>query len=71
MLNLRWVKAEGGVEAMEKRNAAKAKLIYDAIDASPLFECPNAKEDRSVMNAVFVIKDKELEVISRFPAIPT
>lgn len=61
MLNLRWVKAQGGVKVMEERNAAKAKLIYDAIDESPLFECPNADEDRSIMNAVFVIKDKALE----------
>ncbi|MEN0048575.1 MAG: 3-phosphoserine/phosphohydroxythreonine transaminase [Bacteroidota bacterium] len=61
MLNLRWVKAQGGVEAMSKRNAAKAKLIYEAIDASPLFDCPNAVEDRSTMNAVFVIKNPDLE----------
>ena len=61
MLNLRWVKAQGGVEVMAKRNAAKAKLIYDAIEASSLFECPNAVEDRSVMNAVFVIKNPDLE----------
>ncbi|MEM9888389.1 MAG: 3-phosphoserine/phosphohydroxythreonine transaminase [Bacteroidota bacterium] len=61
MLNMRWVKAQGGVTAMAERNAAKAKLMYEAIDASPLFECPNAEEDRSVMNAVFVIKNKELE----------
>jgi len=61
MLNLRWVKAQGGVKAMEKRNAAKAKLLYDAIDASPLFECPNATEDRSIMNAVFTLKNKDLE----------
>ncbi|MEM8527338.1 MAG: 3-phosphoserine/phosphohydroxythreonine transaminase [Bacteroidota bacterium] len=61
MLNLRWVKAQGGVKAMAERNAAKAKLVYEAIDASPLFDCPNAVEDRSVMNAVFTINNPDLE----------
>ncbi len=58
MLNMRWIKANGGVEAMAKRNAAKAALLYDAIEASPNFHCPIAKEDRSVMNAVFMPTDE-------------
>jgi phosphoserine aminotransferase len=57
MLTLRWLKAEGGTPIMYHRNKAKAELIYKAIDENPLFECPNALEDRSVMNAVFVAKD--------------
>jgi len=61
MLNLRWVKVQGGVTAMVERNAAKSKLIYEAIDGSPLFDCPNEVEDRSIMNAVFVIKNPDLE----------
>lgn len=57
MLTLRWLKGEGGVTEMQQRNQVKADLIYQEIDANPLFECPNAIEDRSVMNAVFVAKN--------------
>ena len=46
---------------MEQRNAAKAKLLYDAVDRLPLFEGTTAVEDRSAMNATFVLKDAGLE----------
>lgn len=60
---LRWLKANGGIEAMEKRNIAKAELLYNAIDNSKLFVGTAAKEDRSLMNVCFVMKPeyKELE----------
>ena len=45
----------------EKQNDAKAKLFYDTLDSLPLFKAPVAKEDRSKMNAVFVMDDAELE----------
>lgn len=61
MLTLRWLKAQGGVPEMEVRNAKKAKLFYDTLDALPLFRGPVAKEDRSLMNAVFVIDDPAME----------
>ncbi len=61
MLTLRWTKNKGGVEAIEKLNNAKAKLFYDTLDALPLFTGPVAKEDRSKMNGVFIMKDVELE----------
>ena len=61
MLTLEWMKAQGGVAAMEQRNAAKAKLLYDAVDRLPLFEGTTAVEDRSAMNATFVLKDAALE----------
>ena len=61
MLTLRWIKNEGGVAVMEKLNNAKAKLFYDTLDALPLFTAPVAKEDRSKMNAVFILKDADLE----------
>ena len=61
MLTLRWIKNEGGVAVMEKLNNAKAKLFYDTLDALPLFTAPVAKEDRSTMNAVFILKDADLE----------
>lgn len=61
MLTLRWLKAEGGVSEMEKRNAKKANHFYDTLDSLPLFRGPVAKEDRSLMNAVFVIDDAATE----------
>jgi phosphoserine aminotransferase len=61
MLTLRWLKNQGGVKAIEKINNAKARLLYDAIDSLPIFKGTIAKEDRSKMNAVFVMGDAALE----------
>jgi phosphoserine aminotransferase len=61
MLTLRWLKKQGGVLAIEKINDAKAELIYKTIDSSPVFRGVVAKEDRSSMNAVFVMEDASLE----------
>ena len=53
----------GGVTEMQKRNQAKAELLYNAIDNSKMFVGTAAKEDRSIMNVCFVMKPeyKELE----------
>lgn len=61
MLTLRWLKKQGGVPAMEKINAAKAKLLYDTLDQLPLFTPKVAREDRSLMNVVWIMKDEALE----------
>ncbi len=61
MLTLRWLKEQGGVAAIERLNKAKAKLLYDTLDSLPLFRGPVAREDRSEMNAVFVIDNPGLE----------
>ena len=61
MLTLRWLKKQGGVLGIEVRNDAKAKLFYDTLDSLPLFRGPVAKEDRSKMNAVFVMENSQLE----------
>ncbi len=61
MLTMRWVKAQGGVEAMQKRNWAKARLLYEEIDRNPLFEGTARPEDRSMMNVTFVLTRPELE----------
>lgn len=61
MLTLRWLKNMGGVAAIEQLNNAKAKLFYDTLDSLPLFKGPVAKEDRSKMNAVFIMDDAALE----------
>ena len=61
MLTLRWLKKMGGVAAIEQLNNQKADLFYNTLDSLPIFKGPVAKEDRSNMNAVFVMEDKELE----------
>ena len=61
LLTLRWIENEGGLIEMEKRNKAKAELLYNTIDALPAFYCPIAKEDRSIMNAVFFLTDPTKE----------
>ena len=61
MLTLRWLKEQGGVAAIEKRNDAKADLFYNTLDSLPVFKGPVAKEDRSKMNAVFIMQDPSLE----------
>ncbi len=66
-LVLGWVESEGGVGAIEKRNAAKAKLLYDAIDGSGgYYKCPVERESRSVMNVVFRVGGGDEAVESRF-----
>jgi phosphoserine aminotransferase len=52
-LVLDWVEANGGLDAAEKRNEAKAKLLYDSIDASEYYSSPVEKDSRSKMNVVF------------------
>jgi len=55
MLTMRWIKKNGGLKAMHRRNKAKAALLYNEIDANPLFTGTVAKEDRSLMNICFVM----------------
>lgn len=59
MLTFRWIKEQGGVEAMEKHNAAKAKVLYDEIERNPKFKC-NVEDpaSRSLMNVTFVPVDE-------------
>lgn len=61
LLVLRWLKEQGGVPAIEKINKQKAELLYQEIDASPLFRGTVKKEDRSRMNVCFVMEDEALE----------
>ena len=61
LLTLRWLKKSGGPAALEKINEQKAKLLYDTIDSLPCFKGTVAKEDRSKMNACFVMNDPALE----------
>jgi phosphoserine aminotransferase len=60
LLVLRWLK-DRGVATVEKNNIEKARVLYDEIDRNPLFTGTAAPEDRSRMNACFVMEDKALE----------
>ena len=57
----KWLKKQGGLEAMKARNEEKAKILYDFLDESKLFKGTVAKEDRSLMNVPFVTGDKDLD----------
>ncbi|HMT95062.1 MAG TPA: 3-phosphoserine/phosphohydroxythreonine transaminase [Ferruginibacter sp.] len=61
LLTLRWLKAEGGVQEMERRNNLKAEMLYSAIDQSKIFKGTAAKDDRSKMNVCFVMDNEEQE----------
>lgn len=58
LLTLRWLKENGGVEAAEKRNIAKANLLYETIDQSRIFTGTAQAQDRSRMNVCFVLKEE-------------
>ena len=57
----KYLKRNGGLAAMNKKNVAKATKLYDYIDGSGYYKAPVRKEDRSLMNVVFVIGDKDVE----------
>lgn len=57
----KWLKAQGGLEAMQKRNVEKARLLYDFLDQSALFKATARKEDRSIMNVPFVTGNADLD----------
>ncbi len=56
-----WLKAQGGLAAMEKRNIAKAALLYDYLDASAFYSNSVRKQDRSRMNVPFRLEDESLD----------
>jgi phosphoserine aminotransferase len=58
MHTLRWVKAQGGVAAMQKSADEKSEMLYNEIDRNKLFKGTVAKEDRSKMNICFVMEEK-------------
>jgi phosphoserine aminotransferase len=65
-LMLEWIDGGGGVTAMEKRNEAKAKLLYEAIDVSGYYHCPVEKSSRSKMNVIFRVADGDDAIEAQF-----
>jgi phosphoserine aminotransferase len=59
-LVFQWLKARGGVAAMEAQNIAKANLLYGALDASEFYVTKVAKDCRSRMNVPFFLRDEAL-----------
>ncbi|WP_338409102.1 3-phosphoserine/phosphohydroxythreonine transaminase [uncultured Flavobacterium sp.] len=57
-LTLQWLKEKGGIAAIEIENEAKAALLYAEIDRNPLFKGVVATEDRSIMNATFILHNE-------------
>jgi phosphoserine aminotransferase len=60
-LVFKWLKAQGGLAEMEKRNIAKATLLYDHLDASSFYRNSVDKKDRSRMNVPFTLADAKLD----------
>jgi phosphoserine aminotransferase len=60
-LVFKWLKKQGGLEAIAKRNEEKAKILYDFLDQSKLFKGTVEAKDRSLMNVPFVTGDEELD----------
>jgi phosphoserine aminotransferase len=56
-----WLKAQGGVDAIERKNVAKAKLLYDYLDGTRFYVNPVRREDRSRMNVPFRLHDESLD----------
>jgi len=56
-----WLLAQGGLAAIEQKNIAKAKLLYDVLDASRFYVSPVRREDRSRMNVPFKLPDEALD----------
>jgi phosphoserine aminotransferase len=68
---LKWLKANGGLTAMEKTNLEKADLLYSEIDRNKLFTGTAATEDRSIMNICFVMKEEYKELEDEFGKFAT
>lgn len=63
---MKWIKANGGVKGMQKRNEEKAALLYAEIDRNKLFKGTVAEEDRSIMNVCFVMNEEYKELEAEF-----
>ncbi len=71
MLNLRWIKAQGGVKEMERRAIEKADMLYGEIDRNKMFVGTAAVEDRSRMNICFVMAPEYQALEADFQKLAT
>ena len=63
---LRWIKKNGGLEAMDKLALQRAEIVYSEIDRNKLFRGTVNEEDRSVMNICFVMNEEYAELEKPF-----
>ena len=66
LLTLRWIKKNGGLKGMQRKNKTKAAVLYQEIDRNPLFKGTTAVEDRSLMNVCFVMEEKYASLEKEF-----
>ena len=57
----KWLKANGGLEAMKKKNEEKASILYDYLDQTTFYKCAAEKDSRSMMNVTFRTGNEELD----------
>lgn len=69
--NLKWIKKQGGVEAMEKRAIERSVIVYDEIDRNRLFVGTAEEDSRSRMNLTFVLKPEYQDLQEEFLAFAT
>ena len=69
--NLKWIKTQGGVEAMEKRAIERSRIVYDEIDRNKLFVGTAEEDSRSRMNITFVLKPEYQDLQDEFLAFAT
>jgi phosphoserine aminotransferase len=60
-LVFKWIKAQGGLVAMEARNRKKAALLYEFLDSTRFYNAPVARDCRSLMNVPFKLHDSQLD----------
>ena len=60
---VKWLEDLGGIEEIERRNIAKAKLLYDYLDSQSFYKPHAEKESRSMMNVTFTTPDPELDAL--------
>ena len=66
LLTMRWIKKNGGLKGIQRRNKAKAALLYNELDQNALFRGVCAKEDRSLMNPCFVMAEGYAQLEKEF-----
>ena len=71
LMNLRYIKAHGGVKAMEQLAQERAKIVYGEIDRNKLFVGTAEEDSRSLMNLTFVLKPEYQELQDEFMAFAT
>lgn len=69
--NLKWIKKQGGVEAMERRAKERAEIVYGEIDRNKLFVGTAEEGSRSRMNITFVLKEEYQDLQDEFLAFAT